>query len=193
MNIKTLPIIGRTQLKPSIIFHFLSIFCILLLLSSYFINIYLISNLFVLLLKLLTALMVIVHHIQLRTILVGTKLRVDIKIDFEQHCITILNFDAYSLILRIWNMMCSTFEKFTVEWVPTSTFKLLNTLLPWNLVTQTSLVSYFLRKHGSCREMSKARVVKICVTTNIPYRKYFPFMKGRMTRERNFKHKEDVI
>ena len=70
---------------------------ILLLLSSYFINIYLISNLFVLLLKLLTALMVIVHHIQLRTILVGTKLRVDIKIDFGQHCITIFIFKCIFL------------------------------------------------------------------------------------------------
>ena len=191
MNIQTLPIIGRTQLKPSIIFHFLSIFCILLLLSSYFINIYLISNLFVLLLKLLTALMVIVHHIQLRIILVGTKLRVDIKIDFGQRCITILIFQMHIRWFRY--MMNSTFEKFKVECIPTSTFKLLNTLLPWNLVTRTSLVSYFLRKHGSCREMSKARVVKVCVTTNIPHQKYLPFMKGRMTRERNFKHKEDVI
>ena len=188
MNIKTLPIIGRTQLKPSIIFHFLSIFCILLLLSSYFINIYWISNLFVLLLKLVTALMVIVHHIQLRIVLEGTKLRVDIKIDFGQHCITILIFYAYSLI-----SLYSTFTIFTVEWIPTSTFKLLNNLLPWNLVTRASLVSYFLRKHDSCREMSEARVVNVCVTTNIPYQKYLPFMKGRMTRERNSKHKEDVI
>ena len=79
-------------------FPFSPSFAILLLLSSYFINIYLISNLFVLLLKLLTALMVIVHHIQLRIVLVGTKLRVDINIDFGQTCITILNFNAYSLI-----------------------------------------------------------------------------------------------
>ena len=70
--------------------------------------------------------MVIVHHIQLRIVLVGTKLRVDINIDFGQTCITILNFNAYSLI-----SLCSIFEKFIVEWIPTtSTFKLLNTLLP---------------------------------------------------------------
>ena len=90
-------------------------------------------------------------------------------------------------------MIYSIYKIFTVEWILTSTFELLNTLLLGNLVTRNSLVSYFLRKHDSCREISKTRVVNVCVTTGILYQKYLPFMKGRMTRERNFKHKEDVI
>ena len=70
-------------------------------------------------------------------------------------------------------MIYSKFEKCIVEWILTLVFKLLNTLLLLNLVTRTSLVSYFLRKHDSCREMSKARVVNVCVTTNIPPQKIF--------------------